>query len=60
MLRYQPANNRQGMSKVYRLTLQIPAWVTVNPIGLVERSISGSSTRSARATTIATITIWGA
>jgi hypothetical protein len=57
MLRHPTANNRPGMSKVYRLTLQIPAWITVNPIGLVERSISGSS-NPIGATTITTITIW--
>jgi hypothetical protein len=41
------AGIRQGMSKVYRFTLQIPAWVTTSAIERVEPAIKGSRAPSA-------------
>jgi hypothetical protein len=51
----EPAR-RQAMTKAYRITLQIPACVLVAATGLVERSVIGSGSSSARRTNCSTIT----
>jgi hypothetical protein len=47
----------QGMSKLYRPVLTIPACVLVSAIGLVDPSVSGSSSPSARRTIISMLLI---
>src|ERR1700694_5802067 len=45
----QPCH-RQGMSKAYRVTLQIPAWVTVSATARLDPAVNGTTLPSAPAT----------